>query len=178
SDNFSGKTLGPQWKFFQDYDTSRFHLADNSLVVNAKGNSVGNCSPLLCVPSDHSYTAEVELFIEGNATGGLVLFYNNAFHSGILADHENVLCNLRGWQFPTEKKVHQNHVFLRLKNINHTVDMYYSLDGISWNKIESSVEVSGFHHNVLSGFMSLRIGLCSIGDGKVTFKNFKYKPII
>ncbi|HET6557236.1 MAG TPA: family 43 glycosylhydrolase, partial [Prolixibacteraceae bacterium] len=139
SDNFSGKTLGPQWKFFQDYDTSRFHLADNSLVVNAKGNSVGNCSPLLCVPSDHSYTAEVELFIEDNATGGLVLFYNNAFHSGILADHENVLANLRGWQFPTEKKVIKNHVFLRLKNINHTVDMYYSLDGISWNKIESSV---------------------------------------
>jgi hypothetical protein len=26
-------------------------------------------------------------------------------------------------------------------------------------------------------FISLRIGLCSVGDGKVTFKNFKYKPI-
>jgi beta-xylosidase len=177
SDNFSGKSLKLNWKFFGEYDTSRFHLVDNSLVIKAKGNSVGECSPLLCVPSDHSYTAEVELTIEGNAIGGLVLFYNNSFFSGILADHENVLANLRGWQFPTEKKVIQHHVYLRLKNINNTVDMYYSTDGTNWRKIENSVEVSGLHQNVLSGFLSLRLGLCSMGEGKVKFKNFIYKPI-
>lgn len=177
SDDFTGKTLKPHWKFFQEYDTTRFHLSNKGLVVKAKGNAVGNCSPMLCIPSDHSYTADVELLIEGEATGGLVLFYNNSFHSGILADKENILANLRGWQFPTEKKVINKHVFLRLKNINSTVDMYYSLDGTNWKKIESSVEVSGFHHNVLSGFMSLRIGLCSAGNGQVTFKNFKYQAI-
>jgi len=69
-------------------------------------------------------------------------------------------------------------VFLRLKNINRIVDMYYSTDGIIWKKIENSVEVAGMHHNVLSGFLSLRIGLCSIGEGKVKFKNFNYKAIL
>ena len=44
--------------------------------------------------------------------------------------------------------------------------MYYSTDGDKWNKIENSLEVSGMHHNVLSGFLSLRIGLCSMGEGK------------
>ena len=81
------------------------------------------------------------------------------------------------WQFPTEKNVINNHVFLRLKNINNTVNMYYSTDGKKWNKIENSLEVSAMHHNVLGGFMSVRIGLCSIGEGSVTFKNFTYKPI-
>jgi beta-xylosidase len=150
---------------------------DNSLVVEAKGNSVGECSPLLCIPSDHSYIAQVELFIEGDAKGGLVLFYNPKAYSGILADHENILANLRGWQFPTEKKVINKHVFLRLKNINNTVDMYYSLDGEDWIKIENSIEVSSYHHNVLSDFLSLRIGLCSIGIGNVRFRNFIYNPI-
>ena len=117
NDDFSEKSLKPHWKFFGQYDANRFQLVDNSLVIKAKGNSVSNCSPLLCIPSDHSYIADVELFIEGNATGGLVLFYNNNFYSGILADNENVLANLRGWQFVTEKKVIKNHVFLRLKNI-------------------------------------------------------------
>ena len=177
NDNFEGSKLKPHWKFFCEYDTGRFHLDDNSLVLNGKGNSVGESSPLLCVPSDHSYTAEVELFIEGDAIGGLVLFYNPNAYSGILADKENILANLRGWQFPTEKKVIKNHVFLRLKNINNTVDMYYSIDGEEWNKIENSLEVSAFHHNVLSGFLSLRLGLCSIGDGKVRFKNFVYKAL-
>jgi xylan 1,4-beta-xylosidase len=177
SDKFEGNTLQPQWKFFGEYDTSRFRFADHSLIINAKGNSVANCSPLLCVPSHHSYVAEVELFIEGEATGGLVLFYNNNAFSGILADKENILANLRGWQFPTEKKAIEKHVFLRLRNVNNVVDMYYSHDGKDWKKIESSLEVSGLHHNALGGFLSLRIGLCSMGEGKVRFKNFRYKAI-
>ena len=177
SDSFDGTILKPQWKFFGEYDTSRFHVAKKSLIIKGKGQSVGECSPLLCIPSNHSYTAEVELTIEGNAIGGLVLFYNNNAYSGILADKENILANLRGWQFPTEKKVIQSHVYLRLKNIDNTVDMFYSTDGSTWRKIESSVEVSALHHNVLGGFLSLRLGLCSIGEGKVSFKNFIYTHI-
>ena len=177
NDSFEGKTLKPQWKFFGEYDPSRFHVVNNGLVLKAKGHSVGDCSPLVIIPSDHSYMAEVEIFIEGQATGGLVLFYNNKTHSGILADNENILADMSGWQFPTEKKVVKNHVFLRLKNINNIVDMYYSIDGVTWNKIENSVEVSGLNHNALGGFLSLRLGLCSMGDGTVRFKNFIYKPI-
>ena len=177
SDDFSGSILKPHWKFFGEYDVTRFSVANNSLTIKAKGNSTSNSSPLLCIPSDHSYTVEMEMSIEGNATGGLVLFYNNNFNSGILADGKNILANLRGWQFTTEHNVIKNHVFLRLRNINNTVDMYYSADGEEWIKIENSVEVSSMHHNVLSGFMSLRIGLCSIGEGSIKFKNFVYKPI-
>lgn len=177
SDDFGGCTLKPYWKFFGEYDTTRFQLTDNSIVINGEGNSGANCSPMLCIPSDHSYIAQVELEMMGDATGGLVLFYNPDAYSGILADSTNILANLRGWQFPTKENVINRHVFLRLKNIDNTVDMYFSLDGKNWTKIENSLEVSAFHHNVLSGFMSLRIGLCSIGSGKVRFKNFKYKAI-
>jgi beta-xylosidase len=177
NDNFDGCTLKPQWKFFGEYDTNRFSFKDNSIIIKAKGNSVAESSPLLCMPSDHSYMAQVELDLEGDAIGGLVLFYSHKISSGILADNKNILANLRGWQFPTEKNVINKHVYLRLKNINNTVDMYYSTDGANWIKIENSVEVSAYHHNVLSDFLSLRIGLVSMGEGKVRFKSFKYEPI-
>lgn len=177
NDNFNGNKLKSQWEFFEGLDTNRFNLSDNGLSIKGKGNHVANSSPLLSIPLGHSYTADVELSIEGKATGGLVLFYNNNAYSGILADDKNILANLRGWQFQTEKNVIKSHVFLRLKNINNTVNMYYSTDGIQWNKIESSLEVSAMHHNVLSGFLSLRIGLTSTGEGNVTFKNFKFTPI-
>lgn len=177
SDDFGGNVLKPHWKSFEEYDTTRFKVTDNSLIIKAKGETIKDCSPLLCIPSDHSYTVEVELITEGNATGGLILFYNKVANSGILADKENIIANIQGWQFPTEKNVIKNHVFLKLKNINHTVDMYYSIDGAKWNKIENSLEVSGMHHNVLGGFLSLRIGLCSIGEGSVKFKKFRYVPI-
>lgn len=177
NDNFEGSQLRPQWKFFGEYDTSRFHVSESSLMIKAKGQSVGDCSPLLCIPLDHSYTAQVEVSMEGEAIGGIVLFYNTTAYSGILADKENILANLRGWQFPTEKNVVNRHAFLRLKNIENTVDMYYSIDGERWIKIQNSLEVSSLHHNVLGGFLSLRIGLCAMGKGTVTFKNFSYKAI-
>nr|WP_321378720.1 family 43 glycosylhydrolase [uncultured Bacteroides sp.] len=177
SDSFTGKSLGLQWKFFQEYDTTRFHFSGNSLDIKGKGGFTGNCSPLLCVPSDHSYTAEVEMTIEGEATGGLVLFYNNSANSGILANSNDVITNMRGWHFSSNPNVINRHVFLRLRNIENTVDMYYSTDGKNWIKGGSSVEVSSLNHNALSGFISLRIGLCAIGNGIVSFKNFKYEAV-
>lgn len=105
----------------------------------------------------------------------LLLFIQT--YSGILADANNILANLRGWQFPTVKNVITNHAFLRLCKKENTVDMYYSTDDKVWMKIENSLEVSGMHHNVLIGFMSLRLGLCSIGEGTVRFKNFRYSVL-
>ena len=169
SDSFDGNQLKPQWQFFGEYDINRYQFIDNRLAIKAKGDSISDSSPLLCIPSDNSYIAEVEINIEGKATGGLVVFYNKKAHSGILADNEDVIANLQRWQFPTEKKVIKNHVFLRLKKVDNVVDMYYSTDGIKWNKIENSVEVSALQHNVLGGFLSLRLGLCSIGEGIVNF---------
>jgi len=109
--------------------------------------------------------------------GGLVLMYNENAYGGILADSKNIHCNIRRWQFIAEKEVIKNHVYLKIININNIVNMYYSLDGKNWKKVETSLEVSGFHHNAFSEFMSLRIGLCSIGKGQVEFKNFEYKKI-
>ena len=177
SDKFDGNQLKPEWKFFGEYDTGRFHLSGNGLTVKAKGNAVGNSSPLLFLPSDHSYTAQVELVIEGRATGGLVLFYDERASSGILTKDGDILGKINGWQFPAEKNVVTNHLFLRLKNVDNTVSMYYSTDGDKWNKIENSLDISGFNQNALGGFLAVRIGLCAIGEGAVTFRNFVYKPL-
>jgi xylan 1,4-beta-xylosidase len=177
SDTFSGTELKPQWQFFNEYDPQRFKVNNSGLQIKAKGKNIGESSPLLCTPSDHSYTAEVEVDIEGNATAGLILFYDTRIYTGIAADKENVLAILRSWQFPTQKAVNKTHLLLRLEKKEQLVNMFYSTDGKEWKKIENSAEVSAFNHNVLSGFMSLRLGLSAVGEGQVTFKNFIYKAV-
>ncbi len=177
SDNFGGNKLRAHWQFYRQYDTTRFSVKNNSLTIAAKGNHVGECSPLLCIPQDHSYDAEVEFETEGDAKAALVLFYNDRTFSGIAADKDHVFSIIRDWTNPTEKKPGIRHAYLKLQNRNHLVNMFYSLDGKKWQKIENSLEVSGIHHNALGGFMSLRIGLCSIGTGRVIFRNFKYKAM-
>ena len=177
NDSFNDSKLRPQWQFFGEYDTSRYHFVKSGLAIKGEGNAVGNSHPLLCTAPNHSYIAQVEMFLEGNATGGLVLFYNEHAQSGILAKGGNILADLRGWSPVAEKGVFKGHVFLRLSDINNIVDMFYSLDGKKWIKIRNSLDVTSYNHNVLGGFLSLRIGLCSIGEGSVRFKNFEYKPL-
>lgn len=176
SDSFSGNVLNPQWQFFDEWDSNRFKLTGAGIQIKGKGNGIGGSAPLLCVPSDHSYSAEVEVEIEGDATAGLVLFYDSKLYTGIAADKNNIQAILRSWQFPTVQGVNKKHLFLRLDKKEQLVNMFYSFDGENWNKIENSAEVSSFHHNALSGFMSLRLGLSAVGEGMVTFKNFIYKP--
>jgi xylan 1,4-beta-xylosidase len=176
SDSFTGTKLNPQWQFFDEYDSHRTAFSSNGIKIKGKGTSIGQSSPLLCTPSDHSYTADVEVEIEGNATAGLVLFYDTKLYTGIAFDKENIMAILRVWQFPTQKGVNKRHLFLRLEKKEQVVNMFYSIDGKDWSKIENSAEVSSFNHNVLSGFMSLKLGLSAVGDGYVTFKNFVYSP--
>ncbi|MFV5697229.1 family 43 glycosylhydrolase [Flavobacterium sp. ZT3R17] len=177
SDTFSTAILSPQWQFFNEFDTKRFKLTKDGIQIKGKGKSIGESSPLLCTPSDHSYVAQVEVKIEGDAAAGLILFYDSKLYTGIAADKENVLAILRSWQFPTQKGINKTQLFLRLEKKEQLVNMFYSINGKEWMKIENSAEVSSFNHNVLSGFMSLRLGLSAVGDGQVIFKNFIYKPI-
>jgi xylan 1,4-beta-xylosidase len=145
--------------------------------VKAKGSEAGDCSPLTCMPSDHSYDVQVEIETEGEAIGGLTLYYNNRIYSGIAVDRSNFYGILRTWQFPSEKNKIGNRTFIRLVNREHQVDMFYSADGQTWTKLESSFEVSSFNHNACGDFLSLRIGLCAIGNGTVRFNNFRYSKI-
>ncbi|MEL1255737.1 family 43 glycosylhydrolase [Flavobacterium sp. DGU38] len=177
SNTFTGTKLNPQWQFFDEYDSRRATFSANGIKIKGKGTGIGQSSPLLCTPSDHSYTADVEVEIEGNASAGLVLFYDPKIFTGIAFDKENIMAILRVWQFPTVKGVNKKHLFLRLEKKQQVVNMFYSIDGKDWLKIENSAEVSSFNHNALSGFMSLKLGLSAVGEGSVTFRNFTYKPL-
>ena len=54
----------------------------------------------------------------------------------------------------------------------------YSHDhGSSWTVHGTRMEVSGLHHNVFGGFLSLRVGLYATGSGGVRFGDFRYKAI-
>ena len=53
----------------------------------------------------------------------------------------------------------------------------YSTDGQQWTRHPWQMEVSGFHHNVFGGFLSLRIGLFAAGRGEVRMRGFRYRGL-
>jgi len=177
SDDFSGKTLGLQWRFFGEYDESRFKFENNSLLLNAKGTSPKDCAPLLCIPCDESYQIEIELEISEEATGGLVLFYNDRVFAGIGLNKSGVIRYDRGNPLILNPKPMGNKVKLRIRNVRHQVSFEFQKPGEKWEMYEASSEVSSYNHNAFGGFMSLRAGIFTAGNGNVRFANFTYTPL-
>ena len=85
SDDFSKDRFGIQWAFYDPGENERARVAyDNgALVVAGKGDSPSNCSPITCITGDQAYRCEVEIEVEGAATGGVLFFYNKRMYCGL-----------------------------------------------------------------------------------------------
>jgi beta-xylosidase len=174
SDDFMGKSPGLQWRFFREFDTTRFSLAKDGLLLKAKGKSPADCSPMVCIPGDQSYEIETELEIAGDVNGGLILFYNEKMFSGIGLNHDGIIRYERANPLILNPQPLGNKVKLRIRNVRNQVTYYYQQPGKDWNMYEASSEVSSYNHNAFGGFMGLRAGLFCAGKGTIRFSYFKY----
>jgi beta-xylosidase len=174
SDDFSSDKLGLQWQFFKKYSSDRIELKKGELVLTAEDNSFANSSPLLVNAADRKYEVQVEFTIESGATAGLCLFYNEQANLRIAVDTARfTVFNQQNAKIRENNQLGK-HGYLRILNDENEISFYYSNDGKSWNRLERSIDATGFNHNVFGGFMSLRAGLFAFGKGKVVFYNFVY----
>ncbi|WP_339310956.1 family 43 glycosylhydrolase [Paenibacillus sp. FSL M7-0896] len=166
--------LGLHWHFFGGSRLRDYAVKDNRVVLKAAAN--GLSEPLLCIPGHHAYTAEVTVTVEDGAEGTLGLFYKQGFHYGIGFDGKEVYAfrnHIRSERIPVSGAT----VTLRLVNDEHQISIYFRSSAIEqWVKLDHGYEMSGFHHNVLGNFLSLRIALDATGDGTVQFSEFYYRP--
>jgi beta-xylosidase len=155
----------------------RFELKNGELILRAEGNSFVNSSPVLVNSADRKYEVQVEYTIDVGATAGLCLFYNEQGNLRISVDAEKfTVFNQQNAKIRATNEF-GNHGFLRILNDENEISFYYSNDGKAWNRLERTIDATGFNHNVFGGFMSLRAGLFAFGTGKVKFDNFIYKKL-
>ncbi|PTY07945.1 xylan 1,4-beta-xylosidase [Opitutaceae bacterium EW11] len=180
SDDFSTDKIGRQWTFF----TPRIPIADcyryeqGALVVKATGTSPKDGSPLSFVTGDHAYEVQVEVECDEGATGALLVFYSERLFAGLGFSKDSLLEYSKGdsQTFPKPASIGRRF-FLRLRNDRHVVTVWHSPDGEHWTKHWMQFEVSGYHHNVAGGFLSLRPSLLATGNGEVRFRNFRYTAL-
>ena len=166
--------LGLHWHFFGGERLDDYQIEDNQLVLKAVPKN--RSEPLLCIPVHHAYAAEVSVEVEGDAEGTLGLFYKPGFHFGIGFDGKGSFV-FRNLNTNERNAVSGGSVTLRIVNDHHEVSLYFrDLQG-QWTKLDHGFETSGYHHNVLGGFLSLRIALHATGEGRVKFSNFTYQSL-
>ena len=180
SDDFSVNRFGVQWGFHDPKpdDMQRATYDDHALRIAARGMSPADSSPLTCGVGDRSYEAEITLDLD-NAEGGLLLFYNPKAFVGLAFTPERSRTfawnDEQPWMSAT---LPTKSVRIRVTNVENVITWHYSHDdGKTWVLHGLRMEVSGLHHNVFGGFLSLKIGIYAAGEGSVTLRDFIYRAL-
>ncbi len=181
SDDFKRDRFGVQWAFHDPApdEMRRARYTDKGLRIAGRGASPADSRPLTCGVGDRAYEVEVTLALEGAAEAGLLLFYSRKAFVGIGFTRDEVktfqYAEEQGW---ARAKRETSSVRVRMTNDEHVVTWRYSHDGgKTWTLHGTRMEVSGIHHNVFGGFLSLKVGIYCAGNGAVTLGDFRYRAL-
>ena len=181
SDDFSANRFGSQWCFHDPKpdEMQRASYEGHALRIAGRGTSPADSSPLTCGVGDRAYEAEITLELDGAAEGGLLLYYNNKAFVGLGFTPERSRTFAWNEEQPwMSANMPTKRVRIRLTNDNNVVTWHHSHDdGKTWVLHGLRMEVSGMHHNVFGGFLSLKIGIYCAGQGSVRLSDFTYRAL-
>jgi xylan 1,4-beta-xylosidase len=178
SDDFSTNKFGVQWSFFNPGpgEIKRARYESRALTISGKGTTLADCSPLTFLIGDRSYEAEITLDIADDTQAGICLFYSERMFCGIGFSKTQMFTYQYGQEHTWMRQpMPTQTVRLRVTNHANIVTFYYKRNDQPWIKHPWQMEVSGYHHNVLGGFLSLKFGVCCIGTGQAKLRDFTYK---
>jgi len=181
SDDFLADRMGLQWAFHAEDAGAgnRASYVPDGLHVQAQGTSPADSPPLVCIVGDPFYEAEITLELTGEAEAGLLLFYNHKAFVGV----GFTPTVLKTFQFSEEltwmRAAHEaRRMRFKVSNADNVVTWFHSHDdGATWTRNEMRMEVSGLHHNVFGGFLSLRVGVYVAGAGEAILRDFRYRAL-
>lgn len=181
SDDFSTDRFGVQWSFHDPRPTEmqRVTRDGRGMLLAGAGSSPADSAPMVCCAGDRAYVVELTLEPSDHAEAGLLLFYNHKAFVGVGFTPDTI----KTFEYAQELswariKRDNRRVRVRLTNDHNVVTFEYSHDdGRSWQLHTLRMEVSGIHHNVFGGFLSLKPGIYAAGEGTVRLIDFRYRAI-
>jgi xylan 1,4-beta-xylosidase len=180
SDDFSTDKFGVQWSFFNPAkdEMTRVRYADHALTLSAKGQSLADSSPLTFIVGDRSYEVELSLVVSESAQAGLSLFYSDRGFCGVgFSTSQMFTYNYGQEQTWMRQAISAGKVRIKVTNDQNIVTFHYALDDGAWIKHPWQMEVSGYHHNVFGGFLSLKVAIFCAGSGAVELRDFAYRGL-
>lgn len=180
SDDFKTLAIGSKWNFFKPAadERARARVEDGALVLTARGTAPSSSSPLLLIAGDQGYQFDCDIEIAPGGTAGLILFYDEKLYCGLGFDETRFVTHQYGIERGRPANPHGRRMRMRVTNNRHIVSFHTSGDdGRTWTRFDRGMEVSGYHHNVRGGFLMLRPGLYSAGNGEARFRDFRFRAL-
>jgi len=118
------------------------------------------------------------LELEGEAEGGLLLWYNDRLFIGMGHDGKRMNTYRGGklsfWREPAPET---RRLHLKIRNDRHIVTFFYSADGDNWTEHGLRSEVSGYNANTIDDLQGLKPALFAAGAGSVRFRDYRYRAL-
>lgn len=172
SDNFDADSLSMQWMGWKERLDGHYTLNDGKITVNGKGASPSDGRLLLVHSYGESYEVEVNIELNENSHGGLVLFYAENAYTGITYDGENIYIHRDGVETETRPNIYGVGCKIKLVNYRGMLDMYFNN-----HVVAQGLNAAELNHNRLGNFLSLCPALVAIGDTPTQFVDFSYKSL-
>lgn len=162
SDNFESNKPGIQWNISHEMK-QHVTCGNGELILKAQGSSVNDAANITVGAVNKSFEVVVEVDCPNpQITTGISLGTDGVQTDGISSTFSDAPdWRLNGAQIPVRNK---GHVYLRIKNFRKDLSFFVSDDGTNWKSFGKGLRVNG----------SYTIRLFAFGDGKASFKNFKY----
>lgn len=180
SDDFATLRLGSVWNVYASdpREATRVVLLDHAVRLTGQGSGPQDGTVLTQQVGDRSYEITVKVELEGAATAGLLLFFNDRLFLGMGIDGERMLSYRGGkishWPEPAPPA---RVMWLRVTNRDQIVTYHYSVDGQNWTRHGVRSEVSGYNANTIDDLLSLRPALFVAGEGSARFSAFTYRAL-
>lgn len=172
--------IGERWAFHAPLpdEAERVTEEGGTVVLRGKGTSIADCSPLAHVTGLHSYEVEVDLELDGDVEGGLLLFFNSRLFVGMGITGERMRSYSGGkethWREPAPAT---RRIELRLVNDAHIVSGWYRVGDGAWTRHAIRYETSGYHANTIGDLLSLRPAVYATGSGSVRLHRAAVRPL-
>jgi beta-xylosidase len=173
-DDFSGKSLKLQWQLSGIESLENVAPADGVLTL---GPSPEDILVLHITPGDHNYEASVKIEAERGVEAGLILYYGPKIYAGIAAKDGYIFSVAKGEMTANSLIEPPAARYFKIRLFEFDLTMQYSEDGIRWKTYPYSLEVSGYHHHMLAGFSSLKVGIYCLGEGRLRIDDFNYRAL-
>ncbi|SFI08112.1 Beta-xylosidase [Lachnospiraceae bacterium NLAE-zl-G231] len=176
SDNFSGKGISG-WRAWGESNPARYHCLQKGLRIDGTGETIGKSHPLTIITGDHSYETTVHVTCHEGCEAGIILQYNEEIYNAA-ALRDGKLCIYRLGKMLAQKDIGTNECWLRMKNDDQYISFYYSLDGVTYKKMNYCINAISQNNNSYNGFLSLRPGIFAAGKGYANWEDFTYTGLI
>jgi len=182
SDDFRAPLLKPPWAFLAGgaAQLARVRVGDGLLRLQAAGSGPADSPPLGFIQGDPAFEIEFELDFDDGVQAGLLMFYSPRLYAGVGVNARTMRLHRYGQDLRKVSKPAgiARALQLRLRCVRHVLSLFSRADASQpWSKFPVQMEVSGYHHNVAGGFMSLRPAIYAAGAGEARVRRLRYRAL-